>query len=422
MYETPEGFLVCVGVPIARTGNQLYADGETPLEVGPDGTVSVYRDEKEVFRAETIASFQGKSITIGHPQEFVNPTNWKMLSKGIIQNVRRGEGDQKNDLLSDIVITDHEAISKVRGGLREVSCGYEAEYEQTEPGMGAQKNIIGNHLALVEEARAGSSYAINDHKGAGTMLTLKERIAAMFGKAQDEAIKLIEAESKNSKVTDEDKPDDKKDDKKESKDAGAYDELVQICKDLSAKVDAMAGKKADDAEPEQKPEEKKVADDDLPGRISKLEDAVSQLLKGKSDDAEPDDEEKSEDAQDDDFEETTMVGDSAEVASRAEIIAPGIKIGKDLHAVRVNALKTAYATDEGKKLINKLTGNKAPAYDSVERVDMVFTATAELFKAQRNGKMAKTKTKTEDFDSVDVGVMTAEKMNEINNKHYSNQK
>jgi hypothetical protein len=64
MSETPEGYLLCVGVPIGRLGELEYAEGETPLET-KDGRVTVTRDEAELFSPETIASFEGKPVTIG---------------------------------------------------------------------------------------------------------------------------------------------------------------------------------------------------------------------------------------------------------------------------------------------------------------------------------------------------------------------
>src|SRR4051812_19813956 len=87
IHETPEGYLVCVGVPIARTGEMEYGPGETPLESGPDGKVIISRDPDEVFRLQTMASFEGKAVTIMHPTEFVSPENWKELAKGSIQNI-----------------------------------------------------------------------------------------------------------------------------------------------------------------------------------------------------------------------------------------------------------------------------------------------------------------------------------------------
>jgi hypothetical protein len=162
MYETPEGFLVCMDVPVARTGEYVYKSSEVPIEGGKDGLVKIIRDEDEVFSEEAIQSFNGKPVTINHPNDFVTPENWKNLAHGTIQNTRRGEGEQSDLLVADLVITTEDAIKLIKAGLREVSLGYDAQYDQIEPGLGKQKEIAGNHLALVVKGRAGNRCAIMD--------------------------------------------------------------------------------------------------------------------------------------------------------------------------------------------------------------------------------------------------------------------
>lgn len=162
MYETPEGFLVCVDVPIARIGEYVYKNNEVPVEGGKDGLVKILRDEDQVFAEATIKSFEGKPVTINHPDDFVTPENWKDLAHGMVQNVRRGDKDQNDLLIADLILNTEDAIKLVKGGLRQVSCGYDAQYDQIEPGLGKQKDIIGNHLALVVKGRAGNRCAIMD--------------------------------------------------------------------------------------------------------------------------------------------------------------------------------------------------------------------------------------------------------------------
>ena len=422
--------MVCVGVSIARTGEMEYGEGETPLETGDSGVVKISRSEDEVFRPETIASFEGKPVTITHPIDFVGPGNWSRLAKGTIQNVRRGVGDQKDDLIADILITDDMAISLVKNGLREVSCGYEAEYTQVEEGKGNQTNIIGNHLALVDQGRAGSNYAINDSKGA--KMTIREKIKTIFARAQDEAMKAAEDADKEMPAKDEDKKDEP------AKDAGAYDELVKMVKDLGEKVSAMA-KPKDEEKPAEKKEEEKPKDEEkseekkdeskdddqveasMEDRLKAVEAAVQKLLEMKAGDEESEDaeegEEKAKDedgeeeSEDDDFDESTMVGDTA---SRAEILAPGIKLTKD---VKAKALKAAYETKDGKKVLDALSAG-SPDFKTEEKVNTLFLAASEVLKAQRTSELSKTK-QTRDFDgSQGVGFMTPEKINEINSKHY----
>jgi hypothetical protein len=427
IHETPEGFLICIGVPIARTGEMIYGKDETPLEVGEDGKVIIQRDEKEVFRPETIASFEGKALTITHPVEFVTPKNWSMLAKGVIQNVRRApekDADGESVLLADVLIMDSIAINLVKNGLREVSCGYEAEYIQTENGKGKQTKIIGNHLALVEQGRAGSAYAINDHKG--DSMTMLEKLLAKLGITKDSAMAKVidEALKEDEKKAKDEKAEEKKDDK--AKDAAAHDELVKMVKDLGEKIAAM-GKPADEKKEEPAKEEEKAKDDEsqpeksLEERLKVLEAAVQKLLEmgSKSNDEEKKDDEKSEDEKSEEKEESEdaeghMVGDTA---SRAEILAPGIEKSKD---VKVKALKAAYDTKEGKEVINSLTGGKAPAYDSAEKVETLFIAASELLKVKRTQDLSRTK-QTRDSDleaAAKQGAMTAEKMNEINAQYY----
>ena len=161
---TPEGFLLCEDVPVARTGTMIYGLKEVPIRAGRDGLVKISRDADEVFNPEYLASFVGKPVVDEHPQYDVNPDNWSELAIGTVQNPRRGTGMQSDLLIVDFLITTPEGIEAVRSGKREVSVGYMAEYEETGPGEGRQYNMIANHVALVEAGRCGSRCAIGDSK------------------------------------------------------------------------------------------------------------------------------------------------------------------------------------------------------------------------------------------------------------------
>ena len=107
---------------------------------------------------------------------------------------------------------------------------------------------------------------------------------------------------------------------------------------------------------------------------------------------------------------------TADEASRAEILSPGIKQTKDMKA---QALKEAYKTKDGKKIIEALNGGKAPAFDSAEKVEMLFIAASELMKNQRSDEFSRSKRVSTATDSLDsVRGMTAEQMNEKNAKYY----
>lgn len=165
-FKTPEGFLVCTDVKIARTGDMYYGEGESPIEVNENGFATIHRSADEVFRPETIASFNGKPLLIQHPDGVVDPSNWKQLVVGTVYNPRRGEGADSNFLVADVLIMDLNAINAVeRDLIKELSCGYDANYVEVpgKPHEGEQTNIVGNHVALVESGRCGPRCAIGDH-------------------------------------------------------------------------------------------------------------------------------------------------------------------------------------------------------------------------------------------------------------------
>ena len=159
--KTPEGFLIAKNVPICRTGWQQYAGHELDLD---KQIVDVYRDPKEVFDPATIASFEGKCVTDGHPAQFINSSNVSGYSRGHIQDVHRGADDFSDCLIADIHIKDAILVAKVepKAGLREISCGYDCEYQPIGDDKYGQKTIRGNHIAVVLNGRAGDRIKIRD--------------------------------------------------------------------------------------------------------------------------------------------------------------------------------------------------------------------------------------------------------------------
>ena len=158
----PEGYLLCLNVPVARTGTQEYL----PVELGLPGggtLVPVYRPETEVFSPETIASFEGMPVTNDHPPEGVDVSNIRALQKGHAHNIRRGSGEESDLLLADLIITDPKLIDLVLSGKREISCGYTYELCE-ENGQYIQRKIRGNHVAVVDAGRAGPRVSIKDNK------------------------------------------------------------------------------------------------------------------------------------------------------------------------------------------------------------------------------------------------------------------
>ena len=161
----PEGYLLCLNVPVARTGVQEYLPSELQL---PDaaGMVPVVRLPEEVFAPEAIASFEGMPVTDDHPPEGVDLGNIRALQKGHAHHVRRGTGEESDLLLADLIITDPALISAIlEDGKREISCGYTYELCE-ENGQFFQRQIRGNHVAVVDAGRAGPRVCIKDRAAA----------------------------------------------------------------------------------------------------------------------------------------------------------------------------------------------------------------------------------------------------------------
>ncbi|QIX17215.1 DUF2213 domain-containing protein [Burkholderia multivorans] len=409
---TPEGFLLCEDVPVARTGEMLYAAGEVPVEAGPDGLIRISRTPEEVFRDETLASCAGKPVTLDHPDDFVTPETFSQLGKGVMLNIRRGEGLENDLILADLLITAQDAITAVQEEeIEEVSLGYEADYEQVSPGRGVQRNIVVNHVAIVPRGRCGPRCAIGDKepemktKDSKTKArTWLDRVRTAF-KAQDaEALEEALAESKTGDADEEDQ-----EDEKESKTADAIAALTKTVKALDRKVSRLAAR---DAEREQETEDDDEEDDET-------DETTDTIIE-----AEPS-RRVSEEGVD------LYTGDSARlIAARAEILAPGVKLPtldglktKDRAAAlckcQRRALDQAYETDAGRAAIAPFLGRRAPDFDAMpaQVVDAIFTGAAELMRAKNNAGASSGKVSTRDFGKV----KTIADINEQNRKFWAGQ-
>ena len=161
--ETGEGFLICKNVPIARIGDQQYLGREIGLTgANAERVFTVRRSPEEVFSETALASFEGKPVTDDHPPELLTPDTVTMYLKGHAENVRRGAGEWQDYVVADLHVQDRGLIDAIQRGKREISCGYECEYVHNADDTYSQKNIRGNHIAVVERGRAGKRAAILD--------------------------------------------------------------------------------------------------------------------------------------------------------------------------------------------------------------------------------------------------------------------
>ena len=248
--ETSEGFLICRNVPIARTGDQRYFAYELQLDGEPNREVLVHRYEDDVFDPATVASFEGKPVTNTHPEEMVDPDNFGDLAKGHVQNVRR-DGEY---IVADLYINDADLIEEVQNGVKkEVSCGYLCTYVPDGDDY-KQTKIRGNHVAVVQNGRAGHEVAIKDAAaitaGKGNLMSKFKDILAAFGTAAKDA---------------------------EPREVEALAELTAMAMD--AQEAEPAEKKAPEAEPAEEVKEEKKAEDEMVEKAPKGDDLGTKLDK-----------------------------------------------------------------------------------------------------------------------------------------------
>jgi hypothetical protein len=395
---TPEGYLLCEGVPVARTGEMLYAEGEIAGEDGEmikgdqDGLIRVSRGPEELFRPETLASFEGKPVTLSHPDEFVTPENIRQYQVGTMANVRQGQGMEMDLMLADLLITDAKAIKAVQeDGIEEVSNGYEADYQQQEPGRADQRNILGNHVALVERGRCGPRCAIGDEAMAKTTKKSKVKdflMRAFKAKDADEVEKLAE----EAESMDEESEEEREAREREEKDKKTEDTLKKVLDKLAAideRLDKMESKK----EEEDEGKTKDGGDLTEPETAEKLDEAGVKLY----------------------------TGDAAKnIPSLAEILSPGIKLptfdAKTTDAQRAaalckcqrKALDAAYQTEAGREAITPFLGGHEANFAKMpaSMVNAAFMGAAALMKARNNDATVRTSITTRDFGrTVDVASM-----------------
>ena len=367
-FEMADGSLLCKDVPIARTGSQVYDESELPGIVGDeDGEIVVTRDADEVFRPETLASFEGMAFTLGHPKDMVNPGNWREHSHGHIQNVRRGTGEQADLMLCDIHIKTAEAIQKVMDGLEQISMGYDAEYEQQGAGQARQHTIIGNHCAGVPNGRAGIRCSIGD----STFMTTKNQGWLTQLKR---AIKTKDADTLADLVD------------------NAPAELVEPSLDLARAVNITINP----AQP--LPVEKElgglttdeegegggaISVSELEKKVDALTILVQQMINPASTsttDSDPDEEDEKRKA-------TNDAAYHQGIVSRAELIMPGVRLpeGGKLAAFKRATMDAAFKTAEGQALLAPLVGS-TPDFAKMPKatLDAVFVSASEIAKL-RNG-------------------------------------
>ena len=167
-----DGRLHVDGCNISKANVCPYIGAEIPggveeLGLKADQVYMLYRDAAELEAAAP--TYERAPLMMHHiAVSAENPQKYYVV--GTLSNVRYTHPY----LRADLTIWDAEAIKRVESGeQREISCGYRYTPDMT-PGEidgvkydGIMRNIIANHVALVEAGRAGPDVLVSDSLPSG---------------------------------------------------------------------------------------------------------------------------------------------------------------------------------------------------------------------------------------------------------------
>src|SRR5215472_14807959 len=126
--RTPDGFLLCRNVVIARSGPLEYMPSE--LDLPGSQHITVHRPPEAVTSRHFLASVEGAPLTDSHPGRFVDAGNFQVYSRGHAQNARVGPRDEHGNVtvIADLFVADGGLAERVESGsVRDVSIGYDLD-------------------------------------------------------------------------------------------------------------------------------------------------------------------------------------------------------------------------------------------------------------------------------------------------------
>lgn len=148
--------------PVTRAGIFVYHndDGTPRREL---------RRPEDVFAPESLASLSQVPVTLGHPDDFVTDETWQALAVGTTGDSVRRDGEF---VTTPLKVIRRDAKAAIKGGIRELSCGYEFARLDMSPGIwnGEAYDAIQvgpfdyNHVAIVAQGRAGERVRYMDGK------------------------------------------------------------------------------------------------------------------------------------------------------------------------------------------------------------------------------------------------------------------
>lgn len=323
--------------PITKVGVFPYLGRQISEDCEPNKIYYVLRPKEELFKKETLDSL--KLLPLVDEHEMLGKDFTAPEEKGIDGILGEQVVHDEDTIYTDIKIFSEDMKNLISNGKKELSLGYLCSYDKAEGTYKGQRydyiqrNIIGNHLALVDKGRMGSDVRVYDSA------IEKNRVMCF------DSMKDIDIEKMEYKKNNEEKKEmaEEKKDKVETKDEDKrklIDEIGGILKDKVSEEDwrtivgkiekvaynsSEAGKATDEDDEEKKKKEGEDEDD-------KDKKPVKDKC-GKDEDKDKDDKDKKDGEDEDDDEDKDKDKKGMDEADFIKRFARKEKLGKEVEKV-----------------------------------------------------------------------------------------
>lgn len=152
--------------PITKVGVFPYLGKQISADCEPNKVYMVLRPKEELFRKETLDSL--KLLPLVNEHTMLGKDFTPAEEKGVEGILGEQVVHDNDTIYTDIKIFSEDMKDKISNGKKELSLGYFCTYDKqagTYKGQRydyVQKNIVGNHLALVDKGRMGSDVRVYD--------------------------------------------------------------------------------------------------------------------------------------------------------------------------------------------------------------------------------------------------------------------
>lgn len=168
--EDLNGYIEIKNNPLSKVGVFPYFGMQISDSLIPDKIYNVYRPEEELSNSECLDSFKlipftNEHAMLGASEDGLMPAE----KKGVHGTTGENVYFEFPYLKGNLKVFSESLADEIEDGKQELSIGYRCDYDPTRGTYDGkeydfvQRNIRGNHIALVDEGRSGHDVKVLDH-------------------------------------------------------------------------------------------------------------------------------------------------------------------------------------------------------------------------------------------------------------------